>query len=1345
MITLNKIIHRVMIAVLLSVTMLCSEKSLAQDIYANQLTDSSSDFQFAYRVVDANKANYAYISNTLQLLNTSFIKVKFPTSGKAGDVVNVTVQSRGQVLGLGLLNYVTVRLYDSLGNQVANSSSGSGVLQLALLSSTDSLYNIRYITSIADTFKFKEARIEFNNLLSANLFSQFRIYGVYDQVPCPPVYANAVNAYGTNGMLTGFVTNPNNAVDADPNNFATMVTPLNLLSILPPAYLDLSFQQYSYAGSYVGFTIGQLNSVLSVNLLNNIQVMVYDEAGNLRETKSNFALTNLQLLDAGTNKYTLGFETQAGNYRIARLRIQLSAVLSLLQNFTVYNAFQYKIDRPPVAITTSRSTNMCVGDSVTLTAENVQNATWYMWSNGSTARSIRVGAAGTYYVNVMDSAGCSRRSLDINVVVNQKPTPVIVGDSVICDGRKGRLTTAVKYSKYLWGGGATADSINVVLPVKYYVAVTDSNGCSSTDSINVSNNVLNITPSITNTTCETGQNGYINLSVTGGSGSYTYRWSDGTTGSSISNLKIGTYTAIVTDAAQGCKYNRAYTIATANKMDVKYVATNTSSCGMADGAIKIDIVGGSGSYTYAWSGSGATSQNVSGVAAGIHTVIVTDATTGCQKSETIAIEDANNNLNVNTTLLANRSCTAPNGSIALNITSGSGRYGYLWNSGATSSTLAALAKGTYTVLVKDSAGNCSATKTINLKDSFALDVAANVTAAGCLSNTGAIALNVTGGTNSYQYTWSDGLAIGNRTALQSGTYIVTVRDNNTNCAVSKVVAVGEATAPAVALSVSQPTCLSNSNGLINITTAGTYKYTWSNGSTTKNISGLAPGLYTVMVKDTVSNCVANYTAEIIAKPKVSVSASQDMFTSCATAPNGAIRTNVLTGTTPFTYLWSGSETTKNILNKLPGNYSITITDSNNCQTTAAFVLATDSAKMLKAVVDTLTPASCGTIANASVVVKAQGGKAPFTYLWSNASTANAIRNVLPGAYQVNITDGYGCTATNNVLVSVDTPNMLTAKLDSTISDGCKTVNKGAIYVSTMGGKLPYNYSWSNSSTTEDLANLASGSYTLTITDSVGCRVIVNANVTKDSILMATKTINNVTCYNQNNGSINLNVVANGQSVLYAWSNGATTNKAINLAPGRYTVSVTDTTTGCKLTDTFNITQPDSLYAVMQSFNDDCYSANTGRITVDVFGGTAPYQYLWSNGFTSANASDIPAGSYGITISDKNNCSIQRTAVVDKDNCDFNIEVHNVVTPNGDAQNDYLVIDGIQYYPNNQLFVFDKWGDVVYQKKGYNNEWNAIGSNGSPLPDGTYYYVLKLNEQNKAGGKNEYTGFLMIKR
>lgn len=1338
-------IHKVTIMIiLLSVTMLCSEKSLAQDVYANQLTDSSSDFQFAYRVVDANKTNYGYLSNTLQLLNTSFIKVKFPTSGKAGDVVNVTVQSRGQILGLGLLNYVTIRLYDSLGNQVANSSSGSGALQLALLSSTDSLYNIRYITSIADTFKFKEAKIEFNNVLTANLFSQFRIYGVYDQVPCPPIYANAVYAYGTNGMLTGFVNNPNNAVDGDQSNYATMVTPLNILSILPPAYLDLSFPQYSYAGSYVGFTIGQLNSVLSVSLLNNIQVMIYDEAGNLRETKSNFAPVNLQLLDAGTNKYTLGFTSQPGNYRIARLRIQLNAVLSLLQNFTVYNSFQYKIDRPAVAITTSRSTNMCAGDSVTLTAENVQNATWYMWSNGATTRSIRIGTPGVYSVNVMDSAGCTRRSLDINVVINQAPNPVIVGDSVICDGRKGKLATSVKYSKYLWGGGATTDSINVALPAKYYVAVTDSNGCSATDSINVANNALNIVPTITNPTCETSQNGIISLNITGGSGSYTYRWSDGTTNSSLSNLKNGVYTAIVTDATQGCKYNRAYTIASTNKMDVKYVATNTSTCGAADASIDVDVVGGSGTYTYVWSNSG-TAKKLAGVTAGIYNVTVTDGTTGCQKTETIAVEDGGNSLKVNATVLANRSCSAPNGSIALNVTGGSGRYSYLWNGGATTSVLAALPNTTYTVLVKDSATNCSNAERISVRDSFEMNIAANVTAAGCLNSTGAIALGVTGGTNNYQYTWSDGVTVANRTSVPAGTYIVTVRDNTSNCSSSKAIVVGEAAAPAVTLNISNPTCLSNNNGLINITTAGTYKYTWSNGAVSKNITGLAPGIYTVSVKDTVSNCVANYSAEIVAKPKVSIAASQDMFTSCTVSPNGAIKTEIMSGKTPITYLWSSNETTKNIINKLPGVYNVTITDSNSCQAIASFTIGTDSAKMLKAVVDTLMPASCATVANASVVVKPTGGKAPFTYLWSNTATTNAIKNVLPGAYQVNITDSFGCTVSSNVMVAVDTPNMLIAKLDSTIADGCKTLNKGAIYVTTIGGKMPYVYSWTNSGTSEDLTNLPSGNYTLTITDNVGCKAVVTANVAKDSILLATKNVNNISCYNQKNGSITLNVIANGQSVQYAWSNGANTNMVGNLAPGTYTVNVTDTTTGCKLSDTFTISQPDSLYAVLQSYNDDCYDANTGRVTVDVYGGTTPYKYNWSNGGTSANVSDVGAGTYGVTITDNNNCTVQKTADVQKDNCDFNIVVHNAITPNGDMQNDYLTIDGIQYYPNNQLYVFDKWGDIVYQKKGYNNQWNAISTKGDPLPDGTYYYVLKLNEQNKAGGKNEYTGFLMIKR
>ena len=161
--------YKIAFSLLLILAFTSSNRLFAQqDQYANQLISYSSDFQHPERAVDTNQGNYAYLSNLLGVLNTSYLQVGFAQSGKAGDVVNVVVQGTGQVLGANVLSSITVLLYDSLGNQVA-SGSGSSLLQVSLLVGGTNTYAIRYFTSPSDTFKFKQVRLQLSNVLSVNL------------------------------------------------------------------------------------------------------------------------------------------------------------------------------------------------------------------------------------------------------------------------------------------------------------------------------------------------------------------------------------------------------------------------------------------------------------------------------------------------------------------------------------------------------------------------------------------------------------------------------------------------------------------------------------------------------------------------------------------------------------------------------------------------------------------------------------------------------------------------------------------------------------------------------------------------------------------------------------------------------------------------------------------------------------------------------------------------------------------------------------------------------------------------------------------------------------------------
>jgi len=233
------------------------------------------------------------------------------------------------------------------------------------------------------------------------------------------------------------------------------------------------------------------------------------------------------------------------------------------------------------------------------------------------------------------------------------------------------------------------------------------------------------------------------------------------------------------------------------------------------------------------------------------------------------------------------------------------------------------------------------------------------------------------------------------------------------------------------------------------------------------------------------------------------------------------------------------------------------------------------------------------------------------------------------------------------------------------------------------------------------------------------------------------------CYGSNNGSITLNVITDSGQMQYLWSRGDTTATINSLSPGSYSVRVSDTTIQCNLADTFTISQPDSI-TMAPVVTDDLCQKGTGKIHITVGGGTSPYRYYWSNDSTGNSVSGLLAGSYGVHIIDSNNCEKTAFISVPEGNCP-DIIVHNVITPNGDGINDVWVIENIESYPKNVIQVFDKWGDKVYEQDNYNNDWGGRSTNGDLLPNGTYFYVVKLNAAAAAVVQDVYKGSLLIKR
>ena len=241
-----------------------------------------------------------------------------------------------------------------------------------------------------------------------------------------------------------------------------------------------------------------------------------------------------------------------------------------------------------------------------------------------------------------------------------------------------------------------------------------------------------------------------------------------------------------------------------------------------------------------------------------------------------------------------------------------------------------------------------------------------------------------------------------------------------------------------------------------------------------------------------------------------------------------------------------------------------------------------------------------------------------------------------------------------------------------------------------------------------------------------------------------ETLDNVRCKGTADGSIAVFPTGGAGPWGIVWDNGSTSHMIKNLSPGQYQVEVTDSTTTCRAKKSYVISEPDSLDAHTVVTDELCKLSN-GAIILVVKGGVAPYKYLWSDNSSADHIADKSAGTYTVKVTDDRQCRKDLVTEIPTGDCK-DLVIHDGVSPNGDGVNDIWVIDGIGLYKRNLVQLFDKWGDKVFEQYGYDNKWDGKGLNGSVIPDGTYFYIIKLNwETSRTDGKDLWTGSLLIKR
>ena len=275
--------------------------------------------------------------------------------------------------------------------------------------------------------------------------------------------------------------------------------------------------------------------------------------------------------------------------------------------------------------------------------------------------------------------------------------------------------------------------------------------------------------------------------------------------------------------------------------------------------------------------------------------------------------------------------------------------------------------------------------------------------------------------------------------------------------------------------------------------------------------------------------------------------------------------------------------------------------------------------------------------NGSITTSLSGGYGTATYNWGSGITSTGRTNLSPGSYTVTVTDGLGCTA--SATTSISQPAVL-ALTDSVTNLPCTGGNTGAIKIAVTGGTSPYHYNWTPGSiTTQNITGLTAGQYNVRVTDSLGCIIADSFHVSQSGSLVFSDSVIAPTCYGLANGSIMTTLTGGTPAYHYIWShNNDTTTSISQLTGGSYTVTMTDQN-GCTLIENINVTAPDSLSLALVSVNVSSFGGTDGSITLSVSGGTgSTYSYVWTNGATTQNTSNLVAGSYCVTVTDQHSCA-----------------------------------------------------------------------------------------------------------
>ena len=607
--------------------------------------------------------------------------------------------------------------------------------------------------------------------------------------------------------------------------------------------------------------------------------------------------------------------------------------------------------------------------------------------------------------------------------------------------------------------------------------------------------------------CYGASDGEVKVEVTSGSGFYMYAW-DGSAGSQstaiATNISVGSYTVVVMDLVSGDVASAQVAFTGPTVVDIFpafYQLTPPTCSDDTDGQIRALLTGGTGVINYQWDAAAGnqTTFTASNLGVGSFQLIGTDDN-GCQFDSTFVID-------IPTIVLPNievtsEGCGGGADGILTSVPSGGtvsdpSDYTFQWDAAAGSQTTAAasnLAPGNYSVTVLDANG-CSGVESFTLNPPTAITSSTSETLTLCTgSSDGTSTITVSGGLAPYNLNWT-GPVSGNPagdeidtdggnfviSSLSAGNYSVTITDAS-GCTESESFTISSAVAISQTNSKSHVSCNGDGNGFINFIVSGgsaPYNISWTGTATgdpvgdeilldggNYSISGLSGGDYDVTITDN-NGCVLNSNSHTINEPAVLSQTNVSTDVSCNGGINdGQIEVTVNGGTAPYQVSWNGTAIGDPAGDEISldggaytigfldnGNYNVTVTDANNCQISFPKTIFEPTA--IAASISSSTPVSCNGGSDGTATVTVSGGTLPYGYSWSNGQTlsgdvtgTNTATALAQGNISITITDGKGCTATDNTTITE--PAVLSATIGSPSMVSCNGGNNGSVTVTGSG-------------------------------------------------------------------------------------------------------------------------------------------------------------------------------------------------------------------------------------------------------------------------------------------------------